>query len=125
MSSRTDFLEDAWLNHVTNQATYSPPAGLYLALFTVAPTGAGGGTEVTGGSYARQLISWGAVAGSVVENNTTLLFDGMPAVSVVASGIYDALTAGNLLYYKPLTTTPVSDGQAVAFYAGTVTITAD
>src|SRR2546430_1282707 len=31
---------------------YSPPA-IYIGLFTAAPTDAGGGTEATGGSYAR------------------------------------------------------------------------
>lgn len=47
---------------------YSPPA-IYVGLFTAAPTDAGGGTEASGGSYARVQMTqadatWSAPAGS-------------------------------------------------------------
>lgn len=51
------------------RVAYAPPA-IYVGLFTAAPTDAGGGTECTGGSYARVQMTqadgtWGAPAGSV------------------------------------------------------------
>jgi hypothetical protein len=46
------------------------PAAVWVGLFTAAPTDAGGGTEATGGSYARVQLTqadatWAAAAGSV------------------------------------------------------------
>ena len=41
--SMSDFLENAVLLHVTKGASYTQPTNLYLALFTAAPTDAGGG----------------------------------------------------------------------------------
>ena len=37
---------------------------VYVALFTAAPSDAGGGTEVTGGSYARELAGLSEATGS-------------------------------------------------------------
>ena len=54
MSAATDFLEDKILNHVFRNVAYTAPATVYVGLFTTATTDAGGGTEVTGGGYARQ-----------------------------------------------------------------------
>lgn len=63
MSSFSDYLENKVLDHVYRNVAYTAPTGTYLALYTVAPTDAGGGTEVTGGGYARQAITFGASSG--------------------------------------------------------------
>ena len=56
-TSLSNFLEDELLDHVVGNSAYSAPGTLYFSLFTAAPSDAGGGTEVTGGSYARQAIT--------------------------------------------------------------------
>jgi hypothetical protein len=49
----SDFLENMIVDWIFRTRTPAKPAALYLALFTGAPSDAGGGTEVTGGSYGR------------------------------------------------------------------------
>ena len=56
--SKSDYLENEILDHVLGGADYSRPATVYIALYTAAPTDAGGGTEVTGGSYAGYLTAY-------------------------------------------------------------------
>ena len=55
--SFSNFLELEVLDHVFGAAVYTAPATLYIALYTVAPTDAAGGTEVTGGAYARKDVA--------------------------------------------------------------------
>ena len=56
MAGFSDYLEDKVLDHVFGGNAYTAPGTLYVALYTVAPTDTGGGTEVTGGSYASCLL---------------------------------------------------------------------
>jgi len=105
MDAKSNYLEDALLNHVLRNVTFTSPASVYLALYTVAPTDVGGGTEVTGGSYVRQLITFGAPVSGVVSNSGSITFPTATADwgTIVAVGIFDASVAGNLLYYGNLT----------------------
>lgn len=119
MGNITTYLEDAFLNGSVRQTTYTSPAHVYLALFTVAPTASGGGTEVSGGSYARQQIDGGAAAFSapasgVSSNAGTIAFAAATTAegTVVAWGIFDALTGGNLLYFGDLVGT--NEGQSLS-----------
>jgi hypothetical protein len=101
----TNYLADNLLDHVLLGATYTAPADVYLALFTVLPAADGtGGTEVTGGSYARQSVAFSAAVNGVAMNSAYVGFTAMPAATVVGSGLYDASTAGNLLMYGPFST---------------------
>lgn len=104
--SKSDFLELELLDHVLSAATYTPPANVFLALFTVAPSDSGGGTEVTGGSYARKSVANNATnfpAASGGSKNLAVsqsfVTPTAPWGTVVAFGLFDASTAGNLLYW--------------------------
>jgi hypothetical protein len=104
--SKANFLEDELLDHVLSAATYTPPANVFLALFTVAPSDSGGGTEVTGGSYARKSVANNATnfpAASAGSKNLAVsqsfVTPTAPWGTVVAFGLFDALTVGNLLYW--------------------------
>src|SRR5690348_2471636 len=58
------YLKNALLNATIRNVTYTSPAIVYLALFTTDPGAGNTGTEVTGGSYARQAVTFSApVAG--------------------------------------------------------------
>ena len=117
-------------------ATMPALANTYIALFTTTPTDAGGGTEVSGGSYARvtvasTLANWAGTQGATTtvsstgtsgttSNNGAVTFPAPTANwGVVTSfGIYDNLTAGNLLYYANLTTSKtVNNGDAAPSFA--------
>jgi hypothetical protein len=103
--SKTNYLETALLNHVLRNVTYTSPTQPYVALYTVAPGEGGGGTEVAGGGYARQPVTFTAPSPDSVSNSSDVTF---PIASanwglIVAFGIFDQATGGNLLYYANLT----------------------
>ena len=125
MSSFSDYLEDAALNHVFRNTALSSPTTVYLALYTVTPSDAGGGTQVTGGGYARQAITFGAPSGGVITNSGAVSFTASGAAygDVVAVGIFDALTVGNLLAWDGITTATVGDGDTINFAIGQISIT--
>lgn len=100
--SMTDYLENALLDHVFNGVTYTPPTTVYVALYTVAPGDAGGGTEMAGGSYARQAVTFDAASGGSVANDTLITFTDVPAATVVAAALLDASSGGNMLMTQVL-----------------------
>ena len=132
MAAFSDYLEQAILNHIfRNTAIFTPPANVYLALFTAAPSDSGGGTEVTGGSYARKAVSttgqWSAPGvGGLTDNINAQAFVTATASwgTVTHVGIFDAATAGNLLFHGALTVSKtVGSGDTFQFSAGDLDIT--
>lgn len=103
--SFSDFLENELLDHVFGNASYAAPATLYLALYTVAPDDAGaGGTEVTGGAYARKAVTnnatnFPAAVAGAKANGVDLDWPEATASwgTIVHVGILDAASAGNYL----------------------------
>jgi hypothetical protein len=117
----SDYLENALINAVLRNTAYTSPATVYLALYTTATTDAGGGTEVTGGSYARQAVTFGAPSNGVSTNSAAVSFTGMPAATVTHAGIRDALTGGNLLFHGALTASKtVGAGDTLTFAIGDI-----
>ena len=107
----SDYLETACLNHFLKGSSYSQPAHLYVALFTVAPARDGtGGTEVTGNGYARQICdSWtisGAEPAGAVNAVDVIFPPATPAGygTIVAWALYDQLSGGNMLYMQSSST---------------------
>ena len=60
MAGFTDYLEDKIMKHVFTNTSFTSPTTLYAALYTVAPSDTGGGTEVStsGTAYARQTMAF-------------------------------------------------------------------
>jgi hypothetical protein len=118
-NAKTDYLEDALLNHVLRNFAYTSPTTIYVALFTTLPADDGtGGVEVSGGSYGRQSVTFNAPSGGQVTNNGAVTFPTATASwgTVVGMGLYDAAVAGNLLYYANLTSSKVVDsGDQLSF----------
>lgn len=121
MAAMSNYLENKLTDQIFRGQAYSFPSTLHFALFTVAPTDAGGGTEVTGGSYARAAINatlanfsgtqgagtTTASSGStgITSNNVAITFPAPTANwgTVVALGIFDASSGGNMLFHGLLT----------------------
>ncbi len=110
--SASDFVDGKLLNATfENQdpSTDLQLANIWVALFTVTPTKAGGGTEVSGNAYARVSTAptdW-TVSGSpfVAQNANTITFPtATPAGwgTIVAVGLFDAATVGNLMFFSAL-----------------------
>lgn len=99
---------------------------LEVALYTVAPGEAGGGTEVSGGSYARQSISFNAAATAsgttTADNDAEILF---PLATgnygtVVAAAVFDG---SDMIWYGNLTTSrTVNSGDQFRFAIGAIVL---
>lgn len=124
--SLSDFAENELLDHLLGAATYTPPVTVHLALFTVAPTDAGGGTEVTGGSYVRLAVTnnatnFPAASGGAKSNGVTLDFIAATAGwgTIVAYAMFDAASAGNMLGWADLASSvTINNGDTFRFAAG-------
>jgi hypothetical protein len=104
MAEMSNYLENALINATLRNTSYTSPATVYLGLYTSDPTDADTGTEVSGGSYARQSITFGAPSNGVTSNTAAIEFPQCTSTwgTVTHVGIRDALTTGNLLYHTPL-----------------------
>ena len=96
---KSSYLRSALVKHAISKAAFTMPAGAYLALFTSDPTIAAVGVEVAGGSYSRKSITWGTEANGRIANSNILNFTNMPACIVTHWAVYDAASAGNMLYF--------------------------
>jgi hypothetical protein len=126
--SMSDYLENALLNAVLRNTPYTSPSQVYVALFTSDPTDAGTGTEVSGGGYARQPITFNAPSNGQVTNAADILFPIATASwgTVTHVGIYDAQTGGNLLFSGALTTSKtISANDQLKIAAGSLSISLD
>ena len=126
----SDYLENKLLDHFLGTTAYTMPTTVYVGLYTVAPsdtgTGTTGGTQVTGGSYARQTAVFSAAASGTTSNTANIDFADMPAATTVAIGVFDALTAGNLLLWGTLTANKTTDaGDTLRIATGDLDISID
>lgn len=125
-SGKTDFLELELLDHSLRNSAYTPPATVYLALYTVAPGEATAGTEASGGSYARQAITFGAAAGGQVQNSAPITFPTATAGwgTIAGAAIVDTSEgACNVLYYLDGLSQVVNSGDVVSFAISALTVT--
>jgi hypothetical protein len=104
MSEISTYLENALINATLRNTTYTSVATVYVSLWTSDPTDAGSGTEVSGGSYARTAVTFGAPSSGVSTNSGDVTFPTATGTwgTVGWIGINDASTSGNLLYHSPL-----------------------
>lgn len=126
MSDLSNYLENALVNHVLRNTPYTPPATVYLALFTaVTDAEAGTGTEVTATGYARQAVAFdapsnGATQNAAVEDFGPLTGGGGTITHAClvdsASGAYNALSTVKALA-APKTW---ADGDTIRFAAGDI-----
>lgn len=153
MSAMSDVLENKLVDWLlrgqaiglngASAAAGTGPTTLYVGLLTAAPSDAGGGTEVSGGSYARasiasSLANWAGTQGAgtttassgtggQTSNNGAVAFPAPTANwgSIGHFGIYDASSGGNLLVWGALAVAKtVNNGDAAPqFNAGALTLT--
>lgn len=123
-SKKSSYLRSKIVKHVKGEASYTMPTNLYLALYTSDPTVADTGTEVTGGSYARQLLSFAAESGGTAASNTSESFTNMPNATVSHWGLRDASSGGNLMYFGNFDIAQVvTAGQTFTINSGNIVIT--
>lgn len=127
--SFSDYLEDKILKHVFANTSYTSPTTLYVALYTAAPTDAGGGTEISTIStgYARQSAAFTVSGTSTLATNSAGIEYPTALTSwgtVVAIGIFDASTSGNFIAWADLTSSrTISTGDIFRIPAGDLDVT--
>lgn len=133
MSAMTDYLEGEIRKHIFRTGSFTKPTVLAVALYTAAPGDTGGGTEVSGGAYARVQrdpldANWTAASSTdgLTDNAADLTFPTPSANwgSITHMAILDATSAGNMLIYGALTAAKtVNNGDpAPKFLAGALDV---
>jgi len=127
MAEMSDYLETKILDYVLRDTADWAPATVYLALHTGDPTDVTDptalGNEV---DVARQAIEFDAAHATtgVTQNTNIETFTSMPAVTVSHIGIWDHVSAGNLLFYTAVDASKaVGSGDTITVAAGAITVT--
>ena len=126
MAEFSNYLENALINAVLRNTSYTSPATVYVSLYTTDPTDADSGTEVSGGSYARTAVTMGAPSNGVSTNSADVTFPTCTVSwgTVSHIGIHDASTSGNLLFHTPLDTAKTIDsGDIFKIETGNLSVT--
>lgn len=126
MAAMSNYLENALINATLRNTSYTSPAAVYVALFTSDPTDAGSGTEVSGGSYARQAATFGSPSNGASTTTADIQFPQATGDwgTVSYFGIYDASSSGNLLYHGALTASKtIETGDVFKIASGSLTVT--
>ena len=126
MAEFSNYLENALINAVLRNTTYTSPATVYVSLYTSDPTDADSGTEVSGGSYARVAATFDAPSNGVTQNSADITFPTATSSwsTVTHIGIHDALTSGNLLFHTALDTAKsIDSGDIFKISTGNLSVT--
>lgn len=144
MAALTNYLENRLVDWLLRGQAFAPPAAVYCALMTAAPSDAAGGMEVAGGDYARVavasgLASWAGTQGAgttvassgasgTTSNNDVVAFPTPSAAwgTVTHLAVFDAAVGGNMLWWTALDAPrAISAGDGVRFPAGSLTLQLD
>lgn len=132
----SDYLENKVIDTLLRGQPYTMPATVYVGLATTSGSDAACGTEVTGGSYSRvavasSLANWAGTqsagsttastgTGGTTSNNAAITFPAPTASwgQVVEYCVFDAASAGNLLWRTALTAPKtINNGDAAPSFA--------
>jgi hypothetical protein len=119
------------LNSRFQNSSATGPATIYLAVFTAAPSDTGLGTEVSGGSYARQAVTCNstnfpnASAGAITQANAVTWPTATANWGTITDEAYCAASSGGTqpLYWGDLTANQViNNGNTLQNNANSITI---
>ena len=126
MAEFSNYLENALINAVLRNTSYTSPATVYVALYTTDPTDADTGTEVSGNAYARQSVTFSSPSNGVTSNSAAVEFPQATGSwgTVAYIGLRDASSGGNLLFHTALDASKtIATGDVFRIAAGSLTVT--
>lgn len=128
MSAASDFTENLALTYLLTSDSATRPTAWYLGLHTGSPldddTGANE-ISTSGTGYGRQTIGF-TVSADTASNNATITFSAATSNwgTVSHISVYDAASAGNLLFHGAVTTSKtIETGDTFQVSASNLTIT--
>jgi len=125
MAEMSNYLENAIINATLRNTTYTSPTTCFVALYTTDPTDADTGTEVSGGSYERTAVTFGAPSNGV-STNGAVTFPTCTSTwgTITHIGLRDAASSGNLLFYTPLDASKtIATGDVFTVSTGNLSVT--
>ena len=138
MANTSTYLQAGRLNQALRGMVFVPPTNIYLALFNADPTDAGSlANELTDAGYARVAMGtatgWGAptaaaAGGQQSSNLNQLTFGAVQTTPVTVThwAVFDAPTAGNMLYHGPLAQAKAMQiGDVLQFQPGSLVVIED
>lgn len=121
MGNISSYYADKVLNALLEATTLTSPTTVYLALFTTQlhfeDDIGSGPTEVSGGSYARQAITFGTAASLGLTSNSAVVTFPTPTANwgmVVATALCDASSSGHIIFWDNICPQAVNTGTAAA-----------
>ena len=118
-----DLIENELLDALFGTAVFSVTTPVKVALMTANGNDSTPGTEVTGGGYARQNVTFSAAASGSTSNSAAVEFTNMPACTVVGIEIYDSAGTPKRLAFGALTASKtLSSGDTLRFASSTITM---
>jgi hypothetical protein len=128
MSAASDYLEDAILDHIFDNAAYTAPGAIYVGLFTADSGQLEVGTltnEVSGNGYAREVGSFDDASGGSTSNTANITFAAATGNwgTITHVALLDAETGGNVLFWGAVTTSKtIETGDTFQISTGNLTI---
>jgi hypothetical protein len=112
-------------NATVRNTSYTGPATVYCALYSVTPTASTSGTELSGSGYSRQPVTFTAPTAGTATSNVAVTFGPASAdwTAAVAIATVDASTGGNIMWYKSIATQVVKSSNSLTIDSGGITIT--
>ena len=131
MAAASDYLELKLLDHSLGTTAFTAPTTVYVGLHTGSPgDDDSGANEVStsGTGYVRQSASFASASGGSASTDATITFPAATANwgTISHISIYDASSAGNLLYHGAVTTSKtIESGDTFQISSGNLTISLD
>lgn len=128
MAELSNYLENKLLDHVLRNVSYTSPTTVYVGLYISDPGDDNSGTEVSGGSYARQILSVTTASGGIVTSSADVTFPQATGSwgNVSHIGLLDAITSGNLLMHTSLAVPKdIETGDVLKISTGNLTASLD
>lgn len=118
-----DQIENELLDALFGTTAFSVTTPVKVALMTANGNDSTPGTEVTGGGYSRQTVTFSAAASGSTSNAAAVEFTNMPACTVVGIEIYDSAGTPKRLAFGALTSSKtLSSGDTLRFAATTISM---
>lgn len=125
--SLTNAFETTTLTWLFTTGSATRPTAWYLGLFTSDPGEGGTGTEVSGGGYSREAVTF-TVSGNTATNSGAIEWGAATASwgTVTHIAIMDAASGGNMIASNALTTSKaIGIDDIIRVPAGDLDITLD
>lgn len=126
LSNAAELLMLDWVHGVGTPTRPTTP--LKVALYTAAPGEAGGGTEVSGGAYARTNVTVSAASAGATSNSADVTFPTATASwgTVTHIAVFDSAGTPVMIWYGPLTASKtVDNGDTFKIPSGSLTLSLD